>query len=566
MGKIRIILLGILGLQIVACSDPLAAYRSREVQRAPQSEKEVGVLVRRTSETDLARTLEEMPEVQFRELNPQHQYYEVYGASEDELQRRLPNAIINKNEFFTVSLEQMPLSERIELAATKNSNALEKCEEGENPPTAKIEVLSPKKELAGGVLELNTNIQLNGSKSVSNTKNKKLRLAFIILSPTGSLEGEKVVMATKLQHKVTALGGYGIGLVVQDERNVCGLELLEFSVTANPDFKGADPNLGKELAKIDLSPMRHLVELNANEAWGLSQGLGQIIAIIDSGVNYNHITLRNNLLINSAEIPDNKIDDDKNGFVDDVLGWDFQYKDNHPYDDFGHGSHVAGLAASEIHGMARQAKYLALKSLGAFGGDVGSSSAAIRYAVDRGARVLNLSFGSYNGPHPEAVSAVNYAESKGAIIVAAAGNGHPQTGIGMDTDVVPHYPSALPNDNVIAVASKASKGVLSTFSNFGAVSVDIAAPGGGGKGDEIVSSFIENPKGINFIGYSGTSMATPIVSGVVAQLLALNPKLSPAEVKAILMKSGQENSALKNIVASSRYLDPVAVLKTKGLP
>src|SRR5690606_16981905 len=132
--------------------------------------------------------------------------------------------------------------------------------------------------------------------------------------------------------------------------------------------------------------------------------------------------------------------------IDDVVGYDFANSDSFPFDDQGHGSHVAGLTASSVTGLAKKARILSVKALGPSGGDIASIVGGSFYAVDNGAKVLNMSFGNYGAPHPKLVEAMDYAEEKGVIVVAASGNGHPMFGIGMNTDVMPNFPSSFPHE------------------------------------------------------------------------------------------------------------------------
>jgi subtilisin family serine protease len=285
-----------------------------------------------------------------------------------------------------------------------------------------------------------------------------------------------------------------------------------------------------------------------------------VIASVDSGVDYNHPTLASQIAINEKEIPDNQIDDDKNGFVDDVIGYDLANSDNAPFDDDGHGTHTAALAAGRDFGMAKDAKILPVK-VGTDGmSDVGTMASGVYYAVDRGAQIINMSNGA-TGPGTEPLEkAVNYAEKHGAIIVAAAGNGDFNSGLGIDDDRAGIVPASLPNDNIITVGASDPFNSLAPYSNYGAHTVDIVAPGGAEPGNLILSAATRNPKGDWLVGMAGTSMATPIVAGIVAQVWGLNPSLAPAEVKRIILNSGVVDERLKSVTVSGRQINALTAV------
>ncbi len=287
-----------------------------------------------------------------------------------------------------------------------------------------------------------------------------------------------------------------------------------------------------------------------------------MIAVIDTGVHFNHPFLRDQMALNEKEIPGNNLDDDGNGYVDDVMGWDFQHGDPSPFDDVGHGSHVAGLAAGSRFGLAQKSKILSVKALGAFGGDVGSVAAAIRYAVDRGAQIVNLSLGTHSNPKQELLAAVDYAERKGVLLVTAAGNGDPMTRIGIDTDEYPLYPAGLPNRNILNVASQGAGDGLALYSNYGKKSVDVAATGGDSSAP-LYSTFLDNPAGLAFQPMWGTSMAAPVAAGIAAQVWSANSKASALQVKMHMLRSGKRHPGLSGAILSGRGLDALTALQRK---
>jgi subtilisin family serine protease len=263
------------------------------------------------------------------------------------------------------------------------------------------------------------------------------------------------------------------------------------------------------------------------------------VGVIDTGVDLDHPDLLPSLWTNPDELPDDGVDNDSNGYPDDVHGWDFAYDDNDPDEVDGHGTHVAGVIgalrnnAQGVAGVAPNVRIMPLRFLDDGGaGTTADAIDAISYAVDKGARVLNNSWGG--GPWEEALyTAIADARDAGVLFVAAAGNE------GTDNDVTPHYPSSYPLQNIIVVGASTPWRDMADLSNYGDESVHIFAPG-----DEIIST---NPAdgnpgfpetiyqlSYNVAGYDGaaswggTSMATPYVAGAGAILYGLGEELWPA--------------------------------------
>ena len=275
-------------------------------------------------------------------------------------------------------------------------------------------------------------------------------------------------------------------------------------------------------------------DIDAPEAWEVNTGSRDIVvAVIDTGVDYGHEDLSTNMWRNGGEIPGNSVDDDGNGYVDDVYGYDFYNGDGDPMDDNNHGTHCAGTiggAGNNVVGVAGvcwQVRIMALKFLSSFGS--GSSSDAIsciEYAVQMGAKVLSNSWGggSYNQALKDAIDAAGAA---GIVFVAAAGNS------GDDNDLIAHYPSSYTCENIIAVMATDRNDGRSVWpsggsSCYGATSVDIGAPG---------SSILSCKRGGGYVAFNGTSMATPHVAGACALLLSHNPALTVAQMKETLLWS-----------------------------
>ena len=274
------------------------------------------------------------------------------------------------------------------------------------------------------------------------------------------------------------------------------------------------------------------------QAWAIEKGdRNVVIAIIDSGIDYRHDDLAPKAWINPGEVPENGLDDDGNGYIDDVYGWDFTDApnlqaegdylegDNEPIDEKGHGTHVAGIAGAMpdngigVAGVAWECPLMAIRAGLSLGGSSrmqdDDSAAAIVYAVDNGASVINMSWGSERRSFV-IQDAIDYAYARGAVLVAAAGNSQKPAAI---------FPAGY--RKVIAVASTEQNQQRFYQSNFGA-SVDIGAPG-----NVILSTQINNQYRL----LTGTSMASPHVAGVAALLLAKRPALTHEEVRHILIST-----------------------------
>ncbi len=229
-------------------------------------------------------------------------------------------------------------------------------------------------------------------------------------------------------------------------------------------------------------------DISAPSAWDIETGNSQIIiAVVDSGVAFDHPDLRNNVWTNTAEIPDNNIDDDNNGYVDDIHGWDFAYGDNNPSDysrglqGDGHGTLVAGIIAAEgnngigISGVMWHARLMPLRVKPLFGAIATANFInAVDYAVNNGARIINYSAGGFLYSQSE-YEILEYANQHGVLVVVSALNSS------NDNDTSPCYPSSYDLPNIISVAATNESDELATYSNYGLHSVDVAAPGGGVK-------------------------------------------------------------------------------------
>ena len=288
--------------------------------------------------------------------------------------------------------------------------------------------------------------------------------------------------------------------------------------------------------------------IKAPEVWakGLT-GDGIVVAVIDSGVDYNHPDLLGNIWSNAGETgvdaigrnkASNGVDDDGNGFVDDFRGWDFVNNDNDPMDDNNHGTHISGLVAAKrdgvgITGTAPTAKIMPLKILNRTGvGKIRDEINAINYAAANGARVINVSLGGQQLNNDE-LSVIRAAEARGAIVISAAGN---------DASPQVDYPARFANEVGVAVGAVSRNGLFADFSNRAGAEVlnYFVAPGGnGGRADsgDIYSTVPLSQPGIPYRYFAGTSMAVPHVAGVIALMFQANPNLTPAQIKRILTET-----------------------------
>ena len=287
-----------------------------------------------------------------------------------------------------------------------------------------------------------------------------------------------------------------------------------------------------------------LAPFGVRGAWAASTGAGITVAVIDSGVDVGHPDLAPNLWTNPREVAGNGVDDDGNGHVDDVHGWNFVSDDGAVGDDVGHGTAVAGVVAARgdngigVAGVAWRARVMALKVANASGTATADRvAAAIRYAGDNGARIVNVSL---NGPDRSASieEAIQAVQARGTIVVASAGND------GVDLSATPSYPASYPEDNVISVGSIGRGGAVSRFSNRG-TRVDLYAPGEG-----ILSTARDGDYGV----YRGTSMAAPHVAGTLALMESARPTADLTRLRGAL---GASASPAAIAAATTRRLDPV---------
>ncbi|MBY6037170.1 S8 family serine peptidase [Fictibacillus nanhaiensis] len=287
------------------------------------------------------------------------------------------------------------------------------------------------------------------------------------------------------------------------------------------------------------------IDINVETAWTKTKGTtSTVVAVIDTGIDISHPDLKDNVWINPGEIPNDGIDNDNNGYVDDINGWNFFDNNNRVYyypDEDLHGTHVAGTIAGKANtigviGVAPNIKVMSLKFIGPDGGYLADAISAIQYAKNNGIKITNNSWGG--GSYSQALyDAIHSSQS---LFVAASGND------GVNADSQPMYPAAYDAANILSVAAIDNTGNLAYFSNYGTTSVDVAAPG--------VSIYSTTPE--NSYGYlDGTSMATPHATGAAALIASASPSFTTAQLKDKIMKTVTKLSSLTGKVGTGGLIN-----------
>ncbi len=307
------------------------------------------------------------------------------------------------------------------------------------------------------------------------------------------------------------------------------------ALSKDPNVLWAEPDYLAKAALVPSDPLYSqqwgLAKISAPSAWDVVTGTQTvIIAVLDSGIDFTHIDFTGRLWTNPGEVAGNGLDDDTNGYIDDVKGWDFVNADNNPADDIGHGTQAAGVAAAAgndgagIAGVCWNCKIMPVKVMQVSGSaNYSDITAGIWYAAKKGAKVINLSLGgySYSNAMREAVQAA--VNTYGAVVVGGAGNDNLST---------PFYPAAY--DEVIAVAGTTNTDTKAAFSDYGSW-VDLSAPG-----EAITTTFLGGDWGP----VNGTSFAAPFVSGLAGLIRSQRPDWSPAVVKAQIDHTADSIDAL----------------------
>lgn len=296
-------------------------------------------------------------------------------------------------------------------------------------------------------------------------------------------------------------------------------------------------------------------------AWDITTGsTNVIVAVIDTGMRYTHTEFATQMWRNPGEVPGNGVDEDGNGYVDDVYGINALAGNGDPWDDHGHGTHVGGTIGAGANdgfphvGVSWKVQLMACKFLGLNGGFTSDAIESINYAVANKARILNNSWGG--GPFNDLLlDSIIAASTNGVLFVAAAGNDSE------DNDLFPHYPSNYDVENVISVAALDRKDKIAWFSNYGKTTVHIGAPG-----MEIFSAWLGSDTDYETI--EGTSMAAPHVAGVAALVLAESPNASMLELRERIISTAVPVEDLKDKTTTGGRVNAVRALRAKpdGIP
>ena len=289
-------------------------------------------------------------------------------------------------------------------------------------------------------------------------------------------------------------------------------------------------------------------DIDAPEAWGITTGSSNVVVgVIDTGIDYNHEDLSANMFRNTADCNSNGIDDDGNGFIDDCYGFDFANNDPDPMDDVLHGTHVAGTIGAVgnngigVAGVNWNVKLMACKFLGAFGGTTAGAVSCLNYLAtmkDRGVNIVATNNSWGGGGFSQALyDAIDAHRQRGILFIAAAGNSS------LDNDTASFYPANYYLPNIIAVAATTSTDSRASFSNFGRRTVHLGAPG-----DQILST----TPGNTYSTLSGTSMATPHVTGVAALLKAQDGTRDWRAIRNLILAGGDNQSSLADTVTQKR--------------
>jgi len=387
----------------------------------------------------------------------------------------------------------------------------------------------------------------------------------VILSAT-SAEVSENVTGSYPGATVQPLGNYGLYLLklpaslsvqtaVTELRNFPGVQFAEPDWYAEREQLPNDPrfpeqwglnNIGQTIQGVNGTPGADIAVVNP---WDNFQGANTItVAIIDDGIDIDHQDLQSNIWRNTAEVAGNGIDDDNNGYIDDINGWDFGDGDNDPRPDAGdfHGTHVAGIVGAignngiGVSGVNWNVQLMPVKI---FGANISISGiiAGLNYAVNNGALVSNNSYNTgTGGPSLAFQAALNFARTRGHVFVSSAGN------TAQNNDLINHYPSDYPQDNVVAVAATDNTDTRASFSNIGATSVDIGAPG---------VSILSTVTGNSYAYLDGTSMASPHVAGAVAYLMAMRSDLTYQQILSYMYQNVDPLPSLAGVTVSGGRLN-----------
>jgi subtilisin family serine protease len=373
-------------------------------------------------------------------------------------------------------------------------------------------------------------------------------------------------LGAELQEEFGDLGWQRVKLPVGKSVSKALAEYL-----SDPRIEAAQPNYYYRLHVTPNDPqfgsLYGMTRISAPAAWDITTGNPNVVvANIDTGSRYTHQDLAANMWTNTSEIPANNVDDDGNGFVDDIYGYDFRFNDANPLDEHGHGTHTSGTIGAAgnnmlgVTGVNWTVKIMTVKIYSATGTDTTAAMLInaynyVRLMKNRGVniRVTNNSYGGCNeacGYDQATKDALDALGDSGVLNVFSAGNDN------RNTDTAPSYPGSYSSPGVLTVASSTSTDARSGFSNFGISTVDLAAPGSG-----ILSTTFGSDS--TYGNSTGTSMAAPHVTGAVALLAGLNPSLSAASLKATIMNTVDPLAAWSGLVKTGGRLNAQRALQNQ---
>lgn len=334
--------------------------------------------------------------------------------------------------------------------------------------------------------------------------------------------------------------------------------LVEKGLSADVQFN--DPKVGRIWAFNDAQ--NYGVSVNsAYKTYGTSNTTPVIVAVVDTGVDTQHEDLKDVIWVNPNEIAANGIDDDNNGYIDDINGINTLVRDAagkatvNIKDTHSHGTHVSGTIGARqnnglgIAGIASNVRIMGIRTVPNNGDETDIDVAeAFVYAAKNGAKIINCSFGKSSNEGRQLIpDTLKYiGEKYGVLVIAAAGNDS------SNIDKNPTYPASHPSENLLIIASTQSNGKMSGFSNYGAIGVDVAAPG---------SNVFSTTPGNRYESMSGTSMATPTTVGVAAEILSHNPDLTVSQLKEVLMKSVTKIDSFKSKMVAGGRIDLLTALE-----
>jgi subtilisin family serine protease len=574
-GGVLLLVLGAMSTGIVGCGKAHRTFNA----------KSDGVIVQTNvkSQNDIQKLF---PTNNVTIVDPQAHLYKIQNATLKDVAEKMPttyaeeDALINMDPSLDISNREL-LSKRASIDKVIQDLS---CRKLPNGPKAALDLINQPNIVAPNTVEVGSGdliFSAEASKSSNEVasgnpikdffasslqetpwdtaKKSNLTVHWVVEAPPGSKTLDES-NEMKLTVSPDRTGSYVVAVIVQDSSTgACDVAGVGLGATENKKLSHSVGAKGQYSGE----KFFHVPLVNGEKAWETTQGEGVTIAIVDSGANYNHPDLNPNIKINENEIPDNGIDDDHNGQIDDVYGWDFAIGDAYPYDDESHGTHVSGLAASAVSGIAKKAKILVVKVMLPSGsGTLSAIVSGIYYAIKQKVDVINLSLGGEGKASPLLIAAIKKAQEAGILMVVASGNGD-ERGNGINTDVVASYFTALDGSNVLAVAATDESDDLTPYSNYGMRSVDLAAPGGT-RDRPLVSTYSETDLA-KYIAYPGTSMASPVVAGAAALVKSVNKDLNAEQVKAILMKSGKSVSSLNGKIHSGKLLDAAAAVSEAQL-